>query len=446
MFPLEVTIHSIENTRESQSAIEKFHLDSPQISTSPQDHCLVIAGWVLPKNELQPLEIVVRESGTRLKRARINVPRPDILNSTNTDAQPNDKIGFHFELGTLGLGRSFELEINVTLKNPATDSIQIKNLCLIKVRKHSNLKLSSQFQPIQVTAIGRSGTTLLMQILSLHPEILTTNFYPYELRQAAYWINFLRTATAPADFEHSSHPDKFETVPQFIGHNPYSHPEYINQYKNPQNAKNFYSIDTFNALAKLCSERIDAYYRLVSQEEGKIRAKLFAEKLVPGPVQNICRDIYDNPREIILTRDFRDILCSAKSFNNKRNNQSFGRDKVNDDFEWVERIAMNGAKRLHNAWHERKDSALHVRYEDLITDPLTQISRIFTHLEVNSCLETASTIAKKIFSSQSDIATHSTTSTPQASIGRWQHDMPQELQEHCASKLGYALRTFGYTL
>lgn len=446
MHPLEITIHAIEASLESRSTIERFHLDAPQVRNEPQDHCIVIAGWVLPKNGNRPHEIEVWENDTLLKLAKINVPRPDILSATNAQPNQSEKIGFHFELGTLGLGRNLELELRVTLKSEADNSTQKIQLCLIKALKHSNLKLSPQFQPIQVTAIGRSGTTLLMQVLSSHPEILTTNFYPYELRQAVYWLNFLKTAVAPADFEASAHPDKFETTPHFIGHNPFSHPEYINQYKNPQAAKNFYNNDTFNALARFCTQRIDTYYRLVAQEENKKKAKYFAEKLLPGPIQNICLDLYDTPKEIILTRDFRDMLCSAKSFNKKRNNQSFGRDKVSNDFEWVERISKLGARRLHEAWHERSSTALHVKYEDLVTNPQHQISRIFKHLEIDNSSKIVKSVAQRVFSPQSDIATHSTTTSPAASIGRWQTEMSNDLQEHCRIKLGFALNTFGYKL
>lgn len=444
MYPLEVTIHSVEIAPEGGPVVERFHLDAPQATHESQDHCITIAGWVIAQEGKVPLNIEVWEKGKLLKRARINVPRPDILPADSASSHQSNDIGFHFELGTFGLGDTFELELHVTLKAESSDSALKSRLCTIKASKHSNLKLTPQFQPVQVTAIGRSGTTLLMQVLSLHPEILTTNFYPYELRQAAYWIHFLKTAAAPADFEASAHPDKFETNPYFIGHNPYSHPEYINQYKNPQEAKDFYSIDTFNALAKFCTERIDAYYRVVAGQEDKPSAKYFAEKLVPGPVQNICRDLYSAPKEIILTRDFRDILCSAKSFNSKRNNQGFGQDKVNNDFEWVDRISRLGARRLTEAWNERSGAALHVRYEDLILAPEEQICRIFSYLEVDSCSQVIEPVAKKVFSTQSDLAAHSTTTDPKASVGRWRYDMSEDLQEHCASKLGFALRTFGY--
>jgi hypothetical protein len=443
MLPIEITVKSIERQQAAESLIEQFALDSPQASPTSQDHHLLIAGWVLAKEGLTTGSVEITEKDRVLKRARVNVPRPDVLNTVGRSEGLSDRIGFHFEISILGLPQHFELELRASVRRAGGEAETV-TLFRIKGRKVSKINLHSNYQPVQVTAIGRSGTTLLMQVLGQHPEILTTNFYPYELRQASYWLHFLKTASAPADFEASAHPDKFEGEYYHIGHNPYSHPEYINQYKNPQVARRYYTESTFSSLAQLCIARIDDYYQMIAKEERRPRAKLFAEKALPGLTQNICRDLYQAPKEIILTRDFRDMLCSAKSFNSKRNNQAFGRDKVNDDFEWVDRISKMGARRLSEAWQERASHALHVRYEDLVTQPEQQILRIFEYLNIDTSPELIAGVATKIFSQQSDIATHSTTSSPQASIGRWRIDMPMELQEYCRAKLGSILSKFGY--
>lgn len=445
MLPLEVFIESVDCAAADPSLIARFGMDSPRQGPYAQDQYIVVAGWVLAREGVSVRCIEVRQGGQLVKRARVNVPRPDVLATHGqSSAAATDRIGFHFEVGAVGLAASADLEIQAICYRAAVrDEVSVR-LCMVTVAKASNLDLRPIFQPIQVTAIGRSGTTLLMQMLGQHPEILVTNFYPYELRQAAYWMHFLKVASAPADFESSAHPDEFESDRCHVGHNPYSHPEYINQYKDPQAARSYYTAATFSALAAMCVGRIDDYYRFVAQQEKKPAAHLFAEKFVPGTLQNVCKDLYMDPKEIILTRDFRDMLCSAKSFNLKRNNLSFGRDKVNDDFEWVDRISRLGARRMYEAWRERGDAALLVRYEDLVTRPAEEVRRICEYLGVAFGKELVDAVVTALFSPDVNRSQHRTTSSAQASVGRWRTDMPRKLQEHCNQQLGYALAAFGY--
>lgn len=440
----EVKIESITLNPNTSYVADKFVLEAPQIQQRLQGHHVVIAGWLVSNKAIDTHHICVIEKDSILKRAKLNVQRPDIAEKLDSN-ETNIPIGFHFEFSTIGLPPQFEFQLRLQFSDN-TNSARSINLCRILGSKISYLNLPTKYSPIHVTAIGRSGTTLLMQVLGLHPEVLVTNFYPYEIRQAGYWLHFFKATTAPADFEDSSHPDKFEADRFHIGHNPYSHPEYINQYKNPQAAQEYYTNTTHAALAQLCINQIDNYYKLISEQEQKPKAKFFAEKFIPNQTQYISQDIYKTTKEIILTRDFRDILCSAQSFNKKRNSLSFGRDKANNDFEWIDNLAVAGARRLTDAFQERSHLALHVRYEDLIKNPSEQILRIFEYLEIEHTTKLIDLIIKQVFSKESDIKTHSTTSSPQASIGRWKTDMPNELQKHCEERLGYALRTFGYTV
>lgn len=444
--PIEVTVNSVEIVPADGLRVKEFAIESPQASPYGQDHQLVFAGWIIPAEGVSVTGVEVRDRGRIVKQARTNVPRADVLAARGqAGSDGTDRIGFHFEIGTLGLGKRASLKLCALCVQDTGGSESTVVLCDLELTKVSRLHMDTSYQPVQITAIGRSGTTLLMEVLGRHPEVLTTNFYPYELRQAAYWMHFLRVATAPADFEYSAHPDVFDTKMHHIGHNPYNHPEYINQYLRPEAAKRYYTADTFHAVATMCMERIDAYYRFIAQQEEKPRARYFAEKFLPGTMQNICSDLYKARKEVILTRDFRDMLCSARSFNAKRNTMSFGRDKVNDEFEWVDRISRLGARNLYHAWLERNGSALHVRYEDLVSQPAEQLVRIFAYLEVESSGELIDEIVATAFALQPSRAVHRTSASAAASIGRWKLEMSHELQKHCALKLGYALAAFGYS-
>lgn len=442
--PLEVKITSVDILEKVDSVVENYSIDSPKVASNSQDQNILVAGWLLLKEGEVVRSIAISGEGELLKRAQVNVPRPDVYEALEVSDRKSDQIGFHFEVGTFGLKSDFALDVQANISDGTDSGQRVIDLCRIKGRKVSRLGCVTKYQPVQVTAIGRSGTTLLMQILTQHPEIITTSFYPYEVRVAVYWLKFLKNMVAPADFEYSAHPDKFEAERFKVGANPYSHPEYVNQYKNPTNIKQYHSAGTYSELARLSLERIDSYYSMIADQENKPRAKFFAEKFVPGPLQNICLDLYDNSKEIILTRDFRDMLCSAKSFNSKRGNQSFGRDKVENDLEWVDRLSKLGARRLCDSLDQRGDRSLHVRYEDLIVRPEVEIKRIFEYLEIDASSDSVESIVSRIFSKESNMAVHSTSSSPKTSVGRWKTDMPKELRDHCKAKLGYALEAFGY--
>jgi hypothetical protein len=443
MHALELIIEAIELSPNGETGLASFVLDSPRTDPAPQDQTITIAGWVLSMEDETPLHIETWAKSRLLKRARINVPRPDVLvpHSATSIGRP---IGFHYEIGTLGLGNSIELDTRIVFASAPGGDTRSVDLFRLRARKQSNLQLSPKYNPVQITASGRSGTTLLMQAISLHPEILTTNFYPYEVRQAGYWLHLLQASALPADFEEASHPDRFHQDRQRSGANPYSHPEYLNQYRNPQAFRNYYSSASFNALTRLCIDRIDDYYGLIASEERKPAARLFAEKCLPDHTQNICWDLYPHAREIILTRDFRDLLCSARAFNAKWQKQDFDQNKAGDDFEWVSYMARTRVRHLHEAWQERSSRALHVRYEDLISSPAQEIRRILRYLGVDSSPAISAEIADKAFARHANTAAHSTTANPAASIGRWKTDMSHDLQEHCRAEFGQALKVFGY--
>jgi hypothetical protein len=442
--PFQAKIQSVDLLSSTSNCINSFSIDFPKTGNIINDNAVTIAGWVLPKTGTSLLSIEIQNKGAVLKRAKINIPRPDVAAAFNLSKETENTCGFHCEIGLLGLSHQFELDILVKYRNNQSSEPQQKKICRISAEKTTSFDIASKYQPIQVTAIGRSGTTLLMQILNQHKQILTTNFYPFEVKQAAYWLHFLQVSTAPADFENSSHPDKFEGIRYSIGHNPYNHPEYTNQYKLVRDVKKFYNSSTVNSIAQLCIERINEYYDIIANEENKPNAKYFAEKSLPNHLNAICTDLFPAPKEIILTRDFRDILCSARAFNTKRNNQAFGRDKVNDDFEWVDRISKMGARRLREAWQERKNQSLHVKYEDLILNTNSEIKRILDYLEIESTTSVISAIIKSVFSIDSSISIHQTTKDPKTSVGRWKTDMNEELKAHCRIKLGSTLESFGY--
>lgn len=443
MRPLQVTVESVQRCTVSDGLIAHFGIDAPVVTGNPEDHCLLVAGWVLGADGVRTQGVQVSEGSQLLKRQIVNVPRADVLEALQISDSASDGIGFYFEVGTLGLADRFTLDIEILMGDTLEHATPVR-VCRVTASRTRRLALESRYRPLQVTALARSGTTLLMGALAQHPEVLVTNLYPYELGQSNYWLHLLMVASAPADFEESAHPDAFASTRFHIGHNPYSHPDFVSQYRDGAAARRYYTDSTLRALARFCVDRIDEYYDLVSRQEGKPDARMFAEKVVPGFAQNVCRDVYAASREVLLVRDFRDVFCSAKAFNEKRKHRSFGRDAVEDDVQWIDAIFEPGARDLFKAWQHRGSSLLLVRYEDLVRSPIAELGRVFDHLAVDADLSLIRGIVDSVFSGNDAAAAHSTAASPEASIGRWTRELAPELQVHFRNRLGDVLEAFGY--
>ncbi|WP_028626753.1 sulfotransferase family protein [Metapseudomonas resinovorans] len=423
--------------------VEGFSLDAPTANAQYNGHSLPIAGWASGRSPYVVPSIEIMNGETLLKRVPIQVPRPDVADYLKKAPGAGNKFGFHGFIGTLGLHNSTRLDIVLNIYDPRDQSRVKKNVATIRGKKNNSLLTESKYQPLMLTAIGRSGTTLVMQILGEHNKILTSNFYPYEVKQSAYWMHLLKVLNDPADFDNSSHPDKFESNLGLIGHNPYTHQESMRQFKEPDRFYDYYNKKLPRELVKFSVSRIEEFYDLIAASEKRPDAVYFAEKFLPTHLQPMFNDVFTKPKEIILTRDFRDMICSAQSFNEKRNSQAFGRERASDEFDWVHRIFSTGARRVVEAWEDRKYSAIHVRYEDLILEPEAQMKRIFEYLEIDSSTSLIHKIKEKIFNS-SGSTHHKTSENPEKSIARWKNEMPKELLEYCNEKLSKELKTFGY--
>lgn len=439
---LSFEVHSIERSA-LPVEVEGFSLDVPKANTTNAGHSLPVAGWAVGRAPYLVPSIEIMNGETLLKRIPVHVPRPDVAVHLQKEESAGNKFGFHGFIGTLGLLKTTRLEIVLNLYDPRDQSRRKEKVAVIHGRTRNNILTDSKYQPLMLTAIGRSGTTLVMQILGEHRRILTANFYPYEVKQSAYWMHLLKVLNDPADFDNSSHPDKFESNLGLIGHNPYNHQESMRQFQTPERFRDYYDNRLPRSLIDFSVRRTDEFYELIAASEKKHDAVYFAEKFLPTHLQSIFNDVYRSPKEIILTRDFRDMICSALSFNEKRNRQAFGRERAVDDFDWVHRVFSTGARRVVEAWNDRKNSVLHVRYEDLVLDPVGQMQRIFNYLEIDGSDRLMKTIQEKVFDSSSS-EHHKTSESSERSIGRWRADMPADLLEYCNAKLSNELKTFGY--
>jgi hypothetical protein len=142
------------------------------------------------------------------------------------------------------------------------------------------------------------------------------------------------------------------------------------------------------------------------------------------------------------------MICSMLAFDWKRQTRDFQR----DDFEveaFIVRI-VEEFRQLVTTWVERRDSALLLRYEDLITDPHGSLRRVAEYAGIDASAPVIERMVE-IGRLDDDMArAHRTTDNGQRSVGRYRYDMNEDLRGLCLeiggdllSRLGYATEPYG---
>lgn len=158
---------------------------------------------------------------------------------------------------------------------------------------------------------------------------------------------------------------------------------------------------------------------------------------------DVTRDVYGpKAREIIIVRDPRDIFCSAKSFNSKRGSTDFGAENYETDREWFSFIRHSFVQIAR--CHERRTQALIIRYEDLILDQRSAITKILHFLDVLDSDGVIEAIETSISRSKSEFVEHITALTPGNSVARWPFYEDPDIFETETESYLKAMRTFGY--
>ena len=85
-----------------------------------------------------------------------------------------------------------------------------------------------------------------------------------------------------------------------------------------------------------------------------------------------------------------------------------------------------------------------VRYEDLVRTPRRALSGLLDEIGLRSDGEILSRMVDVVTSRSSASDGHRTVSDAEASIGRWQRDLPQGVQEACREAFAGPLAAFGY--
>lgn len=418
-----------------------YGIDEPRLGEEIDSYSFLVKGWVLG-NRLTIKEVKLVCENIILQSTQVDKPRPDVAQQYPKSLN-SEKSGFSVAISVLGLPPISEVFLYAVLPNEIHICLGIFHIW------HKALESSYQPQlfPVVVTSLGRTGSTLLMRLLSEHTSIAASAEYGYETRAANYWLHMLQVLSQPADcLENPDQVDSFINDLKSVKKHPSSDPRLT---VDPQLLA-WFGYEYPQRLAAFCQENIDRFYQVVIAGQQKYSnpqraVMLFAEKALPKSVVWLMREIYPKSYEIFLVRDFRDVACSIIAFNTKRGDIRFGREEVANDSEFVVLLSEH-AKELLRDWKQRQSTAHLIRYEDLVLNPVPTLSSLFKYLEIDSSHAEVNRLLNKALQDTPEMIFHRTSSSIESSVGRWQHEMDEQMQKLCNKVFEDVLVEFGYSI
>lgn len=357
--------------------------------------------------------------------------------STGWGAAPPREHDFRAVIGSLALPPQFRLAVEtVTPEGVRATLGQVTG---------RRSRLSSGYQPrlqaLCITTIGRSGSTWLADLLWRHPAIVSLRDPGYEPVLAAHSMDTLVALSSPDSYGMALNPLTDE--PRWWlgdgrqGELPASNP-------SPLMAR-WLGAENPRMLAAFFQRRLDLFYGELARQQGRRRSsRYFAEKVQPGGAPRLLSELYPEGREIVLVRDPRDMVCSIRAYNQRRGIELWGRHGAATEEDWLEHMGSE-MRAVLAGWHERRQTAHLVRYEDLIAEPRSVLDRLFAflHLDVDDdgievLLEEASAVHAPV------LERHQTSPSIEQSIGRFARELSPELLRQCEEVFAEPLAELGY--
>jgi hypothetical protein len=410
----------------------RANLESPHVGDSMDGFWIPFTGWAVCPNG-DPVDILISDAWGAVQRISRGIRRPDIAAAFPGTAGAAEA-GFSVAFNAARQPRAFELSIAAVAIGGETTFATVKG-----TRRPFEMS-TFPILPLAVTTLGRSGSTLLMTLLSQHPEIAAFRPTAYDSRPLAYWLELATGLAAPA------------SRMQILDSTGTSDSSWQGRSTLPVSALTSLAPAvrgellgaSVDGLLRTAVENATTSANALACADGKTGARYAAEKCFPGFVPRVLHELCADTKEIFLVRDFRDVFSSILAFNRKRGFETFGREQVRSDAEFVARFALD-ARILAASWAERRDQAFLVRYEELVADPETVLGRLFDHLELDASRAQLLSHVESAYRLLDVTKTeHRTTDAVSASTGRWVNDLPPAIRDACEMSLAEPLRQFGY--
>jgi hypothetical protein len=401
-------------------------------SDTGNTYAIHLEGWAVgSESRLQAIEVGV--GGNGVWRLGINVPRPDVQ-ELHPDVPWSHWSGFNHFLSALRLPTEFEAEVGALFEDGSRS-----HLITLRGRRTSLPSISSKFNPLVVTTLGRTGSTWVMALIGQHPGVVTFRPFQYEPKVCRYWTDILATLSEPASYRQPLAAELYGPH-WWIGQDRQSPPP--TPYDDRMEA--WLGRRHVEDLAQFCRGQILAFYEEVKCEQGRPKAPLFAEKLLPGTVrEQLLPELFPSVKEVFLVRDFRDMASSMLEFDRRGHFRGLLEEGTWDE-DYVRTELRRDIEGLARSWTARSSSSFLLRYEDLVLNQHETLEALFSYLE----LDASPKLVDRIVREASDLApaarrVHQTSASPEASIGRWQRE-PEHVRGALEETFADLLEVFGY--
>lgn len=292
-----------------------------------------------------------------------------------------------------------------------------------RLRKERNA-----LEPLLVLAQGRSGTTLLMQVLATSPQIAFDRIYPFEVRYLTYllhWASLLGQASQP-----QSDWTPFAPPGTRLGPLPFAETKL---WDGQEMWRRCFRA-AWREFSQIAVARMGMEMKRLWNPE--VPVLYYAEK-VPNWLPERLRPVMSY-KVIILTRDPRDVFLSVIAFDKKRGFPGFGRLPDEDDWAWARRFVEYykvDFRFMQKA--QAAPSSYLLQYEQLTVNLEAEAKRLSQWLGVEFDVE-------RVKADLPNFAHHLTSASPDQSVERWRREMSPELRQFFQNALGEELRHYGY--
>jgi hypothetical protein len=265
-------------------------------------------------------------------------------------------------------------------------------------------------RPIFIVSAGRSGSVMLSDILNTHPQVAITN----EANIAPFFWIMHRAARL----------ELFEA-------------ERVQGFQLRGLINDRYR-DAFSGI--LAPRLFEVWQEFHRETFSKKKFTRWGDKFQMAWVVQPLIEQFPKAQFVHLVRDGRDRTVSAIKFYERARAQDRYGPEI--DFEQLCKAWVLTHQTLLDVLTPAVQS-LSIRYEDLIQKREQTLAGLYDFLDLP--FETKD-LGREPVHSQEIFARHGTSSTPQASLSRWQSEMDVEQQQLAHDIMGNLLREFGYPI
>ncbi len=189
-----VEIRQITRRERDFRFIRQHGLEKPRGNSSHSVYSFDLEGWAIGRDSrFAQAELLLDD--TRLWTLPAAVERPDVASRYGLE-EAEHAIGFYGPVNALRLPTDFECVVVAVVEDG--NRMQIADIHGTRAPLVSSFEPS--LRPLMVTTLGRTGSSMLLNMLDAHPEIVAYRPLDYEPRALEYWMDAFLALAEPSSY------------------------------------------------------------------------------------------------------------------------------------------------------------------------------------------------------------------------------------------------------